>query len=305
MLYNTFIIINNNWKRAMESSDNDQKKVIIDEQGAKDLQQVKDDNKTTGITETLANGDNQKVSEEQKTKENTQGIDADDKIEVKLEDKKEPERETESISTIQHRKSIETNLAKVMGAQAVVMGANALVGLSNPIGLMICVAIAFKKLTASTKDIEFKQDAGKIKKIGSKADKIVVDILDDDNDIEKTTGKSNPAVLNVDKNKLEIDKKTLDEIGKLFSKEEQERCAETGKVEISEDKAKKLSKIFNCNVKAGTLDFNDEKSLNNLLGNENPKIIEELKSALNPKINEKIQQAPVSVRKVVVGEKGV
>ena len=286
-----------------EATKVEQKHIFVDEQGAENLQQVKDDNKITGITETLTNGDNQKVSEEQKTKENTQEIGADDKIEVKLEDKKEPKEETESITTIQHRKSIETNLAKVMGTQAVVMGANALVGLSNPIGLMICVAIAFKKLTASTKDIEFKQDAGKINKIGGKADKIVVDILDDDNEIEKTTGKSNPAVLNIDKNKLEINKKTLDEIGKLFIKEEQEKCAETGKFEISEEQAKKSNNIFNCNtIKAGILDFNDEKSINNFLGNENPKIIEELKSALNPKISKNTQQTPTSARKVVVGK---
>ena len=268
------------------------KHIFVDEQRAQSLQQVKDDDKIAGTTETLANGDSQEASGEQKTDENTQEIDADDKIKVKLEDKKEPERETESISTIQHRKSIETNLAKVMGVQAVVMGANALVGLSNPIGLMICVAIAFKKLTASTKNIEFKQDAGKIKKIDGKADKIVVGILDDDK-----------AVLRIDKNNLEIDKKTLDEIGKLFSEEEQKKCAETGKVEISEDKAKKLSKILNCNVKAGMLDFNDEKSLNDVLEVRTVKNVEFMKaltSILNPKISESTQQIQTSARRVVV-----
>lgn len=299
MLYNTFIIINNNWKRAMESSDKKQNNVVVDEQGAQNLQQVKDTEKTVDTIET-------QVKEDQKIKE-------DDKIEVGISDKaKGKEKDKfETISIVKQRKVIETNLAKIMGTQAVVMGVNALVGLSNPIGLMICVAIAFKKLTASTKNIEFKQDTSKIKNTNDKkseAKKIVIDILDDDNKIEETIGKSNPVVLNINKDNseeinLEINKKTLDEIGKLFSKEEQEKCAETGKFEISEEQAKKLNNIFNCNtIKAGILDFNDEKSINNFLGNENPKIIEELKSALNPKISKNTQQTPTSARKVVVGK---
>ena len=299
MLYNTFIIINNNWKMETEVINEEQKHIFVDDQRVQNLQQVKDTKKTVDTIET-------QVKEDQKIKE-------DDKIEVGISDKEKGKEKDkfEMISIIvKQLKVIETNLAKVMGTQAVVMGANALVGLSNPIGLMICVAIAFKKLTASTKNIEFKQDTSKIKNTNDKkseAKKIVIDILDDDNKIEETIGKSNPVVLNINKDNseeinLEINKKTLDEIGKLFSKKEQEKCAETGKFEISEDQAKELSKILNCNVKAGILDFSDEKSINNLLGNENPKIIEELKSALNPKISESTQQIQTSARKVVVGK---
>ena len=285
MLYNTFIIINNNWKRTMSNGQNN---IVVDEQGAKNLQQAKDTEKTVDTTETPVKED--------------QGIVADDQLGVILDNEDEEKEKSETIGIINHKKVIESNIAKVMGTQAVVMGANALVGLSNPIGLMICVAIAFKKLTASTKDIEFEQNAGEVKKIGSRADEIVVDILDDDNEIEKTTGKSNPAVLNINKNKLEIDKKALDEIASLFSKEKQKTCAESGIIEISEEQAKKLSEIFERNIKAGTLDFNNQESINNLLGNESSKIIKELKNALNPKISENTKQSSTLLKNKIVVE---
>lgn len=297
------------------------KHIFVDEQRAQSLQQVKDDDKIAGTTEILANGDNQKVSEEQKTKENNQKIE-DDKIEVIISNKEKGKEKDkfETISIVKQRKVIESNVVKVGAAQCAVMAANALVGFSNPIGLMICVAIAFKKLTASTKNIEFKQDAGKVKGKTNNTDdkknetnKIVIDIFDDDNKIEETIGKSNPVVLNIDKNNseeinLKIDKKTLDEIGKLFSEEEQKKCAETSKVEISEDKAKKLSKILNCNVKAGTLDFNDEKSLNDVLEVRTVKNVEFMKalaSILNPKISKNIQQIQqTSARRTTVEGRG-
>ena len=310
MLYNTFIIINNNWKMATE----EQKHIFVDEQGAKNLQQAKDDNKITGITETLTNGDSQKVSEEQKIKENNQGISADDQLGVNVECENKPEAEYQTIRIMGCGKTIDSNIVKVGAAQCAVMAANALVGFSNPIGLMICIAIAFKKLAASTKNIEFEQDAGKIKKIGGIPDGISVEV-DGNGDIKEEdlaeflSGKNNTKKI-----VLKIDKKMLAEIDELFSKKEQEKCAETNKIEINEDQAKKLSKILNCNVKAGILDFNDEKSLSDVLGISNvpeertPKdaeVVKALTSILNPKINEKILQTQqTSARRVMVEGRG-
>ena len=289
MLYNTFIIINNNWKRAMSNGQNN---IVVDEQGAKNLQQAKDTEKTVDTTETPVKED--------------QGMAADDQLGVILDNEDEEKEKSETIGIINHKKVIESNIAKVAAAQCATIGASALVGLSNPIGLMICVAIAFKKLTASTKDIEFEQNAGEVKKIGSRADEIVVEINDkgdikENDPAEFVSNENNPkkAICN-------INGKTAAEVNKLFSEEEQKKCAETGKVEISEDKAKKLSKILERNIKAGTLDFSNQESIDNLLGNESSKIIKELKNALNPKISENTKQSSTLLKnKIVVEGRGV
>ena len=313
MLYNTFIIINNNWKRAMSNGQNN---IVVDEQGAKNLQQAKDDNKIAGITETLANGDNQKVSEEQKTKENNQQITADTKIKMDIKNKgnsEDKDKKPEQINFVRIVKDLDTNALKIGAGQCATMAANALLGFPNPIGLMICVAIAFKKLTASTKDMEVKLGMDKIaKNENDKPKPIGMKIRNINSDMAREIlGENNPAKFELDKEDprkivCDVNGEMLDKIAGLFNEEEQKKCAETGIVEINKEQAKELNNIFKCNtIKAGTLDFNDEKSINNLLGNESPKIIKELKSALNPKINERILQTQqTSVRRVTVEGRG-
>ena len=288
MLYNTFIIINNNWKRAMESTDKKQNNVVVDEQMAQNLQQVND------------------VAEQSKGPENDtpingkQKISANDQLGVNVEGENKPE-EYQTIRIMGRGKAIDSNIVKVGAVQGAVMTANALVGFSNPIGLMICIAIAFKKFTASTKNIEFEQDAGKIKKISGVPDQVFVEI-----DSEGSIKGEDPAEFLSDENNpkkmcCKVNKKILDEIAKVFNEEEQKRCAETNKIEINEDKAKKLSKILNCNVKAGMLDFDDEKSLNDVLEARTVKNIEFMKaltSILNPKISESTKQISILSEKM-------